>query len=131
LRRNAYLEMWDKPRIQPRRTADFIGSSAKREGDGSRKALGQPAQPGNSNRQNSWQIAPDIPSADLLSSRRLSGSISNWGMMLPFIRAGARRSQSPMIAEVRAVMEPPWNFGFHFAVQYCSSAGNVLGRVRA
>ena len=27
LQRNVYFEMWDKPRIQPRRTADFIGSS--------------------------------------------------------------------------------------------------------
>ena len=33
-------------------------------------------------------------------------------MMLPFMRVGARHSQSPMIAEVGAVMEPQWNLGF-------------------
>jgi hypothetical protein len=29
----------------------------------------------------------------------LAGSISIWGMMLPFVPAGAQHSQSPMIAE--------------------------------
>jgi hypothetical protein len=38
LRRNAYFEMWDKPRIQPRRTADFIGSSVERAIGRSRSA---------------------------------------------------------------------------------------------
>src|ERR1035437_638754 len=119
--------MWDKPRIQPRRTGDFIGSSAERGTGVSRIAVGQPAQPGNSNRQNSWHVAPGVPSADLLPSRHLSGSISIRGMMLPFVRAGARHSQSPMIAKLGAVMEPSWNLGLHGAVQYCSSARNLFG----
>jgi hypothetical protein len=38
LRRNAYFQMWDKPRIQPWRTADFIGSSDERESRFSRTA---------------------------------------------------------------------------------------------
>jgi hypothetical protein len=38
-------------------------------------------------------------------------------MMLSFMRAGAQQSQSPMFAEVWAVMEPLWNPGFHLAVQ--------------
>jgi hypothetical protein len=85
-RGNAYVETWDNPRIQPRRTADFIGSSTEREIGFSRKALGQPAQPGNSYRQNSWHVASGVPSADILPSRHLTGSISNWGMMLPLVR---------------------------------------------
>lgn len=114
---NAYFEIWDKPRIQPRKIADFIGSSAERETDFPRTALGQPAQPGNSNRQNSWHVGPDVPSTEILPSRHSTFSISIWGMMLPFMRAGAQRSQSPMIAELEAVMEPQWNFGLRLAVQ--------------
>src|ERR1035438_7207331 len=91
--------MWDKPRIQPRRTADFIGSSAEREIGCAWSASEQPAQPGSSYRQNSWHDAPDVPSADLLSNRHLAGSISIRGMILPFVPAGAQHSQSPMTAE--------------------------------
>jgi hypothetical protein len=41
-------------------------------------------------------------------------------MMLSLDQAGAQRSQSPIVANGGAVIEPAYSFGSMYAAQYCS-----------